>query len=180
MKTLAINKHELDELKLWLDNPSNGAPIAMIDLMKKIIAVYFNLLQGVSRAKITLQELRRAMGIIPKSEKGSQINSENLTSEEESTNPERVAEIQKKRSELLEQKRLYENELKSLIKPAKNPQQLEFDLDRPNEMMFSYPISKKTDEEKGLRVNSMNEFGKEKGLIVNFDYPMRVSLGDSN
>ena len=88
----------------------------------------------------------------------------------------KVADLKKERQKLIEQKLNYEKELKKLIPPVKNPVLLEFALDRPNEMLFSCPISNRNQIAERLVVDRMKTFSKEKGLIVNFDYPMRMDL----
>ncbi len=177
MSTTAINKQDLDKIKEWLDDPNNQIPSGIYDILKRIVSVYLSLNLGFLRAKQTLTELRRAMGIIPKSERGAQINLfSELNELERQVDPEKVAEIKEQRAEVIAQKNRFDAALKKLIKPIGNPLQLEFDLEQANEMMFSYPISGRAGEEEKLRVNRMGEFERETGLIVNFDYPKRVDL----
>ena len=177
MGMTAINKQDLDKVKDWLADTNNQVPSGISDILKRIVAGYLNLNFGILRAKQTLVELRRAMGLIPKSERGSQLDLFSEASDvERQVDPEKVTELKAQRAEVMAQKIEYDAALKKLVKPVKNPQQLEFDLEQANEMMFSDPISDRAGEKEKLRVNRMGEFGKVTGLIVNFDTPKRVDL----
>lgn len=181
MKTTAISKKEFEQINIWLEKSKQEIPINIYDLLIKLVSVYASMICGLGRAKHTLLELRRAMGILPKSEKGSQLD---FSQTEFSTGPDPLSEedkkkievLKKEREKVIQQKKEYEKELKKLIPPAKNPAQLEFVLERPSEMLFSCPVSYRNKLEKELEVRRMDEFGKEKGLIVNYDYPTRFDL----
>lgn len=180
MATLtAISKQDFYETKKWFDESCDDMPAKVVTNLRKILAVYESLGQGMDRSKQTLAELRRAMGIIPKSEKGSQLNISQQAFDFVA-NPQasaaEIKELMNRRSEAWSQKLLYDQQLKRLIAPVRNPEQLELELDRPAEMMFSYPVSERQDEPKKLKVDRMNEFNKESGLIVNYDYPKRMGL----
>lgn len=102
MSTTAINKQDLDKIKEWLDDPNNQIPSGISDILKRIVAVYLSLNLGFLRAKQTLTELRRAMGIIPKSERGAQLNLfSELNELERQVDPEKVAEIKEQRAEVM-------------------------------------------------------------------------------
>lgn len=178
MKTTAISKQEFDELTKWLKESNADLPLEIANNLQKLFAVYINLNLGATRSKQTLAELRRAMGILPKSEKGSQLNlsQEDLIHSSEEENATAIADLKAKRNHAWSQKLIYDKELKKLRAPIKNINQLEFTLERADEMMFSYPISNRKTEQNGLKVDRMSEFNKTTGLNVNFDYPKRVNL----
>jgi hypothetical protein len=88
---------------------------------------------------------------------------------------EKYREIQQKRTEVIEKKREYDRDLKRLKAKEKSPQ-LELKLDRPFEMMFSYPTAELRDLRQKQVVDRMTEFGKERGMHVAYDKPMRMDL----
>lgn len=178
MSTTAISKQDFLVTKKWFDQSSHGLPSEIAINLERILAVYDSLSMGAIRSKTTLAELRRAMGITPKSEKGSQLNlsQASLDVPNSTANAGKLEELKSKRSEAWSQKLNYDQEIKKLLKPVNSPDQIEFNLDPPGEMLFSYPISNREDEFKKLRVDRMDEFEKEKGLISNYDNPKRVSL----
>ena len=69
----ALSKDELNELHTWLETSGKELPEAVEGNLRRLLAVYFNLAQGASRAKATLMSLRLAMGFVPKSERGKSI-----------------------------------------------------------------------------------------------------------
>jgi hypothetical protein len=70
----ALTKVELEELAAWMSHHPGDLPESVAGLLMRMIAVYSDLTsRGDVRAKQTLHQLRMAMGIVPKSEKGSQI-----------------------------------------------------------------------------------------------------------
>lgn len=178
MNTTAISKQDFLVTKKWFDKSSNDLPSDIALNLEKIFAVYDSLSQGVVRSKTTLAELRRAMGITPKSEKGSQLNVSQVALEilNDTATASKIEDLKLKRSKAWSQKLIYDLQIKKLTKPVQNPDQIEFKLDPPCEVLFSYPISNRQDESKKLKVHRMNEFEKENGLISNYDHPKRVNL----
>jgi hypothetical protein len=67
----APSSKEIDEVVEWLNSEPN-IPSNILLLLKRILSVYGSLLKGAGKAKQVLHTLRQAMGILPKSEKGSQ------------------------------------------------------------------------------------------------------------
>ncbi len=189
----AISKQELGTLIAWLTHSEIIFPDGVLGLLKRMLAVYSSLSQSEKRAKQTLMQLRQAMGLIPKSERGGRKNGPLSEIDKPGTqlgpiasdsmegwDPERRAAyeaLKKKRSELSRQKREYDREIKGFIDypPFIGPQ-LGFDLAMPNEMLFSFPIAARADNDAGRRVGRMQEFEKEKGLHVSHDYPKRMDL----
>lgn len=174
MKYSAPTTAEFNQVMEWVNSQPN-VPEDTLGNLKKILVVYSNLLKGVGKAKQVLHTLRQAMGIVPKSEKGSQ--------EEQIVFPELRAETQKVVDELKEkkflaesQKRSYQEQLAKLIPQSKIARQLEFDLKAPSEMMFSYPSTDRGDSAQQEEVARMEEFGKEKGLRSTFDTTKRMNL----
>lgn len=83
----------------------------------------------------------------------------------------------KKRNELARKKNEYDRKLKSLKKSAKFvSSQMELDLAKPNEMIFSFPIAERADQAQKKRVDRMHEFGKTTGLHVTNDKPKRMEI----
>lgn len=179
----AISKQELIGLLFWLKTAEN-LPEKIRAGLNQMFAVYSNLVQGPARAKQTLTTLRQAMGILPKSERGKSLKPvPDPTPAPESTadwDPEKrrqFQEIQTRRGELSRQKREYDRMLKSLgPRPATHTEQLSFELARPNEMLFSFPIGLRDELAKEPKVERMKEFGKTAGLHVAFDKPKRVDV----
>ena len=187
----AISKQELVKLIIWLNEAKTIFPEGILDLLKRITAVYSSFAQSEKRAKQTLIQLRQSMGLIPKSERGGQKNpleiGEPVSLPLSVTldtlagwDPEKRADyeaLKKKRNELGRQKREYDAKLKGFVSyPKFIGPQLEFDLAKPNEMLFSFPIAAREDGTKGRKVDRMQEFEKEKGLHVSHDYPKRMDL----
>ena len=138
------------------------------------MATYKSLLSGANRAKQTLQTLRQAMGILPKSEKGSteQLVFPELDSETQKA----VDELLKKKAEVEAQRKSYQEQLKKLVPRPKNPLQMEFNLEPASEMMFSFPSSDRSEKESKKKVERMAEFGTDQGLRSTYDYTKRMNL----
>lgn len=174
MKYSAPTADEFQQVKQWVDSQPNVPENILVGL-KKILVVYGSLLKGVGKAKQVLHTLRQAMGIVPKSEKGSQ--EEQMVSREVSPEAQRtIDELKSKKSLAEDQSRSYQEQLKKLIPETKNARQLEFDLESPSEMMFSYPSTDREDRVQQEEVARMAEFGKEKGLRSTFDTTKRMNL----
>ncbi len=171
---------EFDKAKTWFDENQAIFPDEIRMFFVRIIAAYLGLMQGAKRAKQTLQTLRQAMGLVSKSEHGRKDSAptpEALLdrSDLDPESQEKYREIQKKRAEVIGKKREYDRDLKRL-KPKEKSPQLELKLDRPFEMMFSYPTAERKDLRQKQVVDRMTEFGKDRGLHVTYDYPMRMDL----
>lgn len=177
MNYKSLNKNQFDTLKVWAET-SNQIPTEIRPLLKSLIAVYSALLFGKSRAKYVLAELRKAMGLIPKSEKGSQLsfnieeNNNELTAEE----VKRLNLLVTKRELAIKQKKEYEALIKSIRGFKVNHEQMEFDLKDGHEAMFSYPTSQRTETKTGLKVDKKINFSRTKGLSSTFDYTKRMDL----
>lgn len=176
----ALSRQDLDELISWFSRYGAMIPEGVREKFERMIAVYSSFTQGAVRARRTLEQLRRQMGFIPKSERGKQLarsgNGSGLAPLPDG--PEYEA-LRAKRDELARQKREYERKLKCAAKPRARTSdaQLEFELGKPGEMLFSSPIATRA-EECGVarKVDRMNEFDKETGLHVAYDYPKRMEL----
>ena len=66
----ALSKNELGELSEWFEENEQTIPEVTRGHLRRLLAVYGNLVQGAARAKATLHTLRQAMGIVPRSERG--------------------------------------------------------------------------------------------------------------
>ena len=181
----AVSKQELIGLMAWVKTADN-IPVEVKTGLNRIFAVYSNLVQGASRAKKTLTTLRQAMGIIAKSERGKSLKPETqsqVVAEPVSTegwDPEKLEkfkELQNKMKELKRQKSDYQRMLKSLGKtPCTEPEQMSFELARPSEMLFSFPVGYREETKIEPRVERMKFFGKTRGLHVAHDKPKRVEV----
>jgi hypothetical protein len=182
----AVSKQELMGLMTWVKE-AESVPTEVRSGFKRVLAVYSNLSQGPARAKRTLTALRLAMGIIPKSERGKSLNpgaaAAPVTAQvcTEGWDAERLKafeEIQRKRKEVSRQKSDYDRMLKNLgHRPqAGEPEQMSFELARPNEMLFSFPVGLREETVKEPKVERMKEFGKTAGLHVAHDRPKRVNV----
>jgi hypothetical protein len=95
--------------------------------------------------KNTLSRLREAMGLTPKSERGSQLSceqEEQTTFALENLSPaqkELLAVLEAKRALVQKEKRDYDKQILALKPKVKEPRQLEFAL--ASEMMFCEPAS---------------------------------------
>ena len=189
----AISKQDLLKLIAWLTDSKIIFPDGILDLLKRMTAVYSSFTQSEKRAKQTLLQLRMAMGFIPKSERGKQntvdprgadattpallpITQETM----EGWDPEQRAnyeKLKKKRNELARQKREYDLKIKAFVCPLPfiGPQ-LEFDLAKAQEMLFSLPVAARQDLDETRKVDRMQEFDKQKGLHVSYDSPKRMDL----
>lgn len=175
LKYSAPTISEIDELQKWLSANATLIPENISLILKKTFAVYSSLTKGTVRAKQTLDTLRRAMGILPKSEKGTQ--------EEQLCLPKMTLEvqaeidsIQKKQEELKKQQHEYSNKLKVLIPPHKNPKQLELNLADSCEMLFSSSTYDAFEVGSKMPINRMEEFDKTQGLRSTADYTKRYDL----
>jgi len=181
----ALSKQELVSLVSWV-NTAENVPLEVKTSLTRIFAVYSNLVQGAARAKKTLTTLRQAMGIIPKTERGQSLKPEVQVPADaeaistEGLNPEeleRFKELDKKMKELKRQKSEYLGKLKSLGKvPHLEPEQMSFELAKPNEMLFSFPVGYREETKEEPKVDRMHLFGKTKGLHVAHDKPKRVEV----
>ena len=166
---------EIKQLMIWLDTKSE-VPENIKSTILKILRVYKNLLKGSQKARQTLQRLREAMGISPKSERGRALQSQQKALLEMSEESKEYEELQKKRAELLKEKTQYDKRLKELKPRPKNPEQLEFDLASTTEAMFSHPLSDRHQSVEKPKVDKMKEFSKEKGLVGTKDKTKRMDL----
>lgn len=66
----APSQDEFGKVKEWFERSESEIPGEAREGLRKILAVYMSLVQGVSRSRATLHALRQAMGIVPKSERG--------------------------------------------------------------------------------------------------------------
>ena len=174
----APTKQELNGLKNWFEQNESSLPEDVRNSLRRVLAVYGGLVLSAKRAKVTLQTLRMAMGFVPKSERGAQAKDVSQSAPLDPATDEALDEIRKKRDELQAQVNEYNRKLKEdRIKPgAEGALQLEFDLARPCELMFSYPTATRDALNQKQVVNRMQEFEKTQGLHVAYDYPKRVDL----
>ena len=175
----APSKQELNNVKDWFDQNEQSLPEDVRNSLRRVLAVYLGLAQSAKRAKATLQTLRMAMGFIPKSERGAQAKLPDAALPAEGlANLEVFAELKRKRDELQAQVSEYDRKLKEArITTAPDAAvQMEFDLARPCELMFSYPSAARELKPQKQVVDRMQEFEKTKGLHVAYDYPKRVDL----
>lgn len=168
----ALNSSEIDKLKAWIDSNPEQIPTEFLDLIRRILAVYLSFCKSMVRAKGTLETLRKAMGLIPKSEKGSQAQSRDLTEDEKI----KIKELSDKRTEAAEQRSTYSKEIKNILRDTKIPKQMEFDFSEGSEMLFSWPTGDSQKINNQSKVPRMREFGKEKGLHSTYDNTTRVDL----
>ena len=182
----ALSQNELCAVAAWIENEKSALPEDIRSFLIRLLAIYGNLILGALRAKQTLARLREAMGISPKSERGSQkpktaqeIESSQLSMAGEWTEEERArfAVIQKKRAALNLQKGEYDQALKALRGKLRviGPQ-LELNLAKPNEMLFSFPLALREKQREIRKVDRMEEFEKTKGLHASCDRPKRMEL----
>jgi len=169
----APSNKEINDVIIWLDSKPS-IPENILDCLRKIIAVYSNLIKGATRAKQVLHSLRQAMGILPKSEKGS--GEQLVFPELDPKTQDLVNELRMKKAEVEQQRRHYQGQLDKLVPLPKVPEQLEFNLGSPNEMLFSFPSSDRKGQDSGQKVDRMMEFKKEQGLHSTFDSTKRMNL----
>lgn len=189
----ALSKTEFNELSTWVSQQDAQVPPPVDGYLKRMIAVYWGCVQGKSRAQQTLEQLRQSMGILPRSERGRQDPAlqNAIPVMEPSPKAEQTPEapmdeatraqvelIRKKRADAQRQTREYGRELKAIEKNFKRiiPEQLEFELVKPQEMLFSFPLSNRAEEEPDRKVDRMKEFEKTRGLHVSKDHPKRMDL----
>jgi hypothetical protein len=173
MNYSAPTSDEIKDILTWIESSPN-APDNILIKIKKVLSVYNNLTKGVARAKQTLTALRQAMGILPKSEKGSSDKMVSAELDEATQNT--INELQQKKDELDLQSRIYKKQIDKLIPPVADHRQLEFDFGPPSEMLFSMPISTREAKDLTPKVERMNEFGTDKGLRVTYDTTKRIDL----
>jgi hypothetical protein len=192
----ALSKAEFTELKTWVSKPDSHVPHPVKGFIQRMMAVYWGCVQGKGQAQQTLTQLRQSMGILPRSERGRQDSvfqggivapaaavpgkAAGEPSEipmDEATRAQYEL-IRKKKADSQRQSRGYGRELKKIEKRFKNaiPEQLLFDLARPNEMLFSFPLAERTEVEPDRKVDRMKEFEKTRGLHVTKDHPKRMDL----
>jgi len=174
MKCSAPTTDEFKQVMEWVDSQPN-IPENILTCLKKILSVYLGLVKGAGRAKQVLHVLRQAMGITPKSERGSQDTQLAFQAIDLETQR-KIDEIKQKKALAENQKRSYQDQLDQLIPRPKIASQLEFDLESPGEMMFSCPFSDRKDKAQREDVARMAEFGKDKGLRSTFDTTKRMNL----
>lgn len=166
-----INKSDLEEIKSWLSASQGQLPESVGKNLEKLLRVYAELAKGSAKAKQVLLMLRQAMGILPKSEKGSsEIDTSKLTLEQR----EELADLRKRLDQSGFEKRDYQRKIKSLLAPPKNFKQLE--LLTAEELIFATPASAREDERLNEPVERQVEFGKEKGLHSTYESVKRVDL----
>jgi len=173
----APTRRDLDELTTWFSRESALFPEKIRETLACFIAMYSGVFRSAARARQTLTQLRQAMGFIPKSEKSRQLP-------EPPPEPELLPEpgpeyeaTRKKRDELARQVRRCNRKLRELRpRPRPSHVQLEFDLGKPAEMLFSSPCAERDAQARVRQVNRMQEFGKESGFHVTHDYPRRMEL----
>src|SRR5271165_2132271 len=176
----AISRQELEELIDWLSRDKGMIPVKIKGILERLIAVYSSLVQGAARAKQTLITLRQAMGILPKSEKGKQAcvsqGAEPLPLPP-GQGPE-LETLRKKRDELARNQKEYDRKIRLLAgqNTAKNDAQLEFDLGKPSEMLFSSPIAHRQASGERREVDRVTEFEKDASFHVAYDYPKRLDF----
>ena len=174
------SRDEIDALQSWLQANKSSVPEAIFLTLTRILLVYASLSQSAKKAKDVLQRLREAMGRLPKTERGKSdrpnlqeaLKIEDLSPED----LEQYNKIQAKRQRALREAAEYSAELRSIIPAAKNPEQLEFSLTNPLEMVFSSPASERKVEDLKRKVDRLQEFGDVKGLHSSFDTTKRVDL----
>ena len=169
----APTNNEIKDIIAWIENSPN-VPENIITNIKKVLSVYDNLSKGSARAKQTLIALRKAMGILPKSEKGS--SDKTPLTELDETTQKTIDNLQKKKEELDAESRTYKKQIKKLINPVPGPIQLELDFGPPSEMLFSMPMSNREAKDLAPKVERMNEFGTVKGLKSTYDITKRIDL----
>lgn len=200
----ALSQTEFAEVKAWVSQCDTQVPHQISGYLKRMLAVYWSCSQGLARAKRTLEQLRQTMGILPRSERGRQDLAAQDSCSSQTISPDQTIQpkpskqsvaqllpmdpetqaqyelIRKKLTQTQRQSREYGRELKKIEKkfaiPLSEPLQIEFELVKPQEMLFSFPLSERTEEEPNRKVDRMKEFDKIKGLHVTKDYPKRMDL----
>jgi Transposase IS66 family len=174
-----VSKGELEKATAWFDANRASLPDEVAGILARIFAVYMSFSQSAKRAKATLEALRRAMGFLPKSERGK---SDSIPTPEPfpqiDANPEAQAAygaLNKKRAELNEKRSAYHAALKNIRQYEISPQ-LELPLASSFEMQFSYPFAERKELQGKEVVDRMQEFGREKGFHVSNDDVKRVNL----
>jgi hypothetical protein len=170
----AISRAELDEVIGWFSNESTIIPDPIRTHLERMITVYSNMGYGKGRANQALTQLRQAMGIEPKSERGRSQTSSEQDNAPLPLGPE-YEEIRNKRNELIRQTREYDRRLDKLTR-RHPPAQAELDLERPSEILFSSPVTERCENDKRKQVERMQEFNKGQGLHVAYDYPKRLDF----
>ena len=190
----ALSKQELNELIRWVSDESAVIPAEQRARLKRILAVYSRLTEGRDpSAKQVLVLLRQAMGILPKSERGGMSGDQDSGEKAQAAEPlavpqldeawdpaqqEQYDELVKKRREAGQKKREYDQKVRAFrASKRKVSSQIEFELGKPNEMLFSFPMAEREDKRNQIRsVDRMTEFDKTKGLHMSNDYPKRMDL----
>jgi hypothetical protein len=180
----APSKLELSELVRWVSDERAAIPEKKRRSLQKLIAVYSRLVdRSAPGANQILIQLRQAMGILPKSERGGVNPGAAPAAHEEPVelSPVEAAqyeELLKKRCEARRQEREYDRKVRDFRAHKRRPAaQMEFDLGKPSEMLFSFPMAiREKREEEPRSVARLEEFGKSAGLHVAYDYPKRMDL----
>lgn len=179
----APSQDDILVLQKWFEENRKDLPESIVDILSRLLAVYAYLTQNYTKARKMFTTLRKAMGIIPKSEKRSalfknsdtgstqvELNIEDLSSEER----EQYEKIRIKRDEHRKNLARYSKKLRRLLPPPKAKEQLEFDLE--GEAMFCFAPGERLPEAKKEAVDRMKEFEGKKGLHSSFDKTKRVDL----
>lgn len=176
-------KDELNEARKWLEANRNELPQAIFWTLLRMLAVYSAFAQSAAKAKQTLARLREAMGIKPKSERGSSLGAGESSKQEplslEEMTPsdrEQYELIKTKRDQMLLSLADYNRNLRILLPKPKAFEQLELDLVSASELMFSEKASSDMSQAKKQTVDRMSEFDRDQGLHVTYDYTKRVDL----
>lgn len=130
------------------------------------------------------------MGVIAKSERGGvssgalmsepeqPLSEESVIEEMDPAQRAQYEELLRKRREAGRKKREYDGKVRAFRKNKRIPSpQLEFDLGKPREILFSFPMAERENRhDQPKQVNRMKEFSKTAGLHVSHDYPKRMDL----
>jgi hypothetical protein len=176
--TKAPSREELNSLREFVDKNETNLPLEIAEVLVRVLGVYEGFLQSDRRAKNTLSRLREAMGLMSKSERGSQIVNEAQSSfAPEDLTPlqqEQLKELEQKQAESKKEAADYLRRIRALRPKVKIPEQLEFALE--SEMMFSDPPGVRKNEKTEEKVERMTEFGREQGLHSTHESVKRVDL----
>ena len=166
-----LNKSDLNAIKTWLGENTSQVPEGISDRLERLLLIYAEFAKGQGKAKQMLMMLRQAMGILPKSERGSsELGQLSLTAEESAE----LADLQKKCDSLALEKANYQKKIRQLRLPPKDYRQLE--LISPQELVFTSPLSAKTDMKNREDVERQTEFERLKGLHSTRELVKRVDL----
>jgi hypothetical protein len=166
-----LNKNDLNEAVAWLNANKAQVPEKIADLLRRVLLVYGEFAKGKARAKQTLMMLRQAMGILPKSEKGtSELAPIQLSIEQQ----QELAELKKKDSALALERVGYQKAIRGLLPKPKDFKQLE--LVPAEELIFATPASARANIIDQQPVERELEFNSKRGLHSTFEDVKRVDL----